>query len=124
MPTKANPIVTVMLDKERHLKYNFNAMAAFTEATGKNLFKSETIRAILQDLNPYDFRALTWACLVHEDKTLTLDQVGDLLDLETADGAVITRKLLEAIGFALPEPDKEEKQAIPLVKKLRKNGTG
>jgi hypothetical protein len=64
----------VQLDKPRNLVFDLNAMSLFEEATGKNIFEGG-----LDKLSAKNTRALLWACLVHEDKALTVDQVGKLI---------------------------------------------
>lgn len=66
---------TVMLDKERTLRMDFNALAKAEEITGKNWMTAESWKT----LSAKDYRALTWACLLDEDPSLTLEQAGKLL---------------------------------------------
>lgn len=67
-----NPGVKITLDKERTLLLDLNAMAAYEEVTGKSLFKGIDIA----NMGATELRALLWACLVHEEESLTLKQVG------------------------------------------------
>ena len=106
---KVNPKVKIALDKPRTLLFNLNAMIAFGEATGKNLMdgtfdsKSMSLR---------DLRAMLWACLTHEDETLTEKEVGSLI---TPDNMVrVTSALKEAFEVAMPE---SEGKGVPLVEK-------
>jgi len=98
---KASPKVSIELDKPRTLWLNFNAMALFEKETGKHAFKA------LGDPSASDLRALVWACLVHEDKELTLDMVGETMDLTTVE--YVMGKIMEAWQVALP--DKKGKKA-------------
>ena len=103
-------MVTIKLDKERHLKLALRGMVAFEGLTGKNL------------LNGIDFTQMTmqevaglmWACLLHEDKKLTFDDFLDMVSLSD-----ITR-LSEAIAQCITEsmPDAEV-DASPLAEKAR-----
>lgn len=68
-------VVTINLDKERHLCLTLNAMVQFGEVTGVNLFQKSS----MQDISPKDLRALLWACLIREDKQLSLEQVGEMV---------------------------------------------
>jgi len=98
---KAKPLVQITLDKERNLLLNLNTMVKFEEITGKNLLQS----ASFTDLSITDLRVLVWACLLHEDKELTLDQVGEMVDVDNL--AEVSNKLAIAWGVASPEVDKE-----------------
>lgn len=100
---KANPLVPIQLDKPRHLKLSLNAMIKFQEETGKSL-KDGT----LEDVTLEDLRALLWACLLHEDKTLTLDEVGEMVDMTTI-------FLIEAsLNAAMEAADTEVSDSDPL----------
>ncbi len=71
-------MVTIQLDRERHLQFDLNAMATFEELTGKSLFKGGSSG----DMTAKDCRALLYAGLKHEDKDLTLEQVGAMITLD------------------------------------------
>lgn len=75
---RVRPAVPVPIGgKERHLKLDLNAMASFEEATGKSVFALD-----VSQLGAKDLRALLWACLLHEDKKLTPEEVGSWITLE------------------------------------------
>lgn len=57
----------IVLDKPRALKFNVNSYALMEEL------------GIPQKNSISYLRALLWACLRHEDKNLTLEQVGDMM---------------------------------------------
>lgn len=101
------PLATVKLDKERHLKLNLNSMIRFKEVTGKDMIKDFN----LEQLESRDILALLWACLIHEDKTLTMEQVGDLISLQ--DLPAISEALTKALGSSLPEKKLEESSPNP-----------
>jgi hypothetical protein len=65
----------VTLDRERTLRLDFNAMCKAEELSGRNFMDAATWRA----LNARDYRALAGACLVDEDPSLTLEQVGRMM---------------------------------------------
>jgi SAM-dependent methyltransferase len=67
-------IVEVQLDKPRTLIWDFNAMTLIKKKTGKNPMKGE-----FQGQSVHDMRLFFWACLVHEDPALTVEQVGAYL---------------------------------------------
>jgi hypothetical protein len=110
MIDKINPIVPIELGgKTRHLKFDFNAMVAYEEATGKNFLEMSKITVSAKNL-----RAWLYACLVQEDRSLTIDEVGGWIDLENMAG--IADKLTEALQAAMPEKG-DKKEAAPLVEK-------
>lgn len=106
---KANPGVKVVLDKERVLKLDLNAMAAFEEATGKSLMDGSFQSS---NMSIRDVRAMLWACLIHEDDALTEKQVGSWVDMTNM--LEVASKLNEAFEVAIPEG--KEGEPNPLVK--------
>lgn len=110
MPDKVKPRITIQLDKERHLFLDLNAMVAFEEVTGKNLLQGIAPEA----LSVKDFRALLWACLIHEDKELTLDDVGTMI--HSGNMSELVSKLAQAWDVAMPEPTGE---SDPLAESLQ-----
>jgi len=74
--------VEITLDKRRILKLTMRARALFSQQTGISVDKF--VRLMSVDLtegntprNDY-LAALLWACLVHEDRLLTLEQAENL----------------------------------------------
>ena len=112
MPNKAKPMVTVTLDKERHLLLNLNSMISFEQATDKSLFDGSFQGG---GMSPGDLRAMLWACLIHEDETLTEKQVGSWITVSNM--IEIAGKLNDAFEVAMPE---EEKKTVPLAVKPRR----
>ena len=110
-PTK---IVTVQLDRERRLAFDFNALRYMHDVAGVN---------VLEDgLNLEEFRtpgkmlALFTAMLQSDAKrageTLTEDQVGELLDFEGI--LEMTRAVQAVVGESAPEqPANPPKAAAP-----------
>lgn len=70
----AVPLVPVPLDRERHLRFDVNAMIALEEATGLSVADGLPKKMSLRQV-----RALLWAALVHEDPDLTEAQVGGMI---------------------------------------------
>ena len=97
MPDKANPIVPIKLDKERHLKFGMRAMLAFEEKTGKNVLKG-----LSGDMSGTELVTLFWACLLHEDKKLTFDAAVDLFD-EYSTVYDLAEKVTQARNLGMPE---------------------
>ena len=100
---KAKPAVTIELDKERHLLLDLNAMITFQETTGKNLFSADTGKTLSKNMSPADLRALLWACLIHEDEKLTLEQVGSWI--HTGNITDIATRLSETWNQAMPNTE-------------------
>jgi len=107
MTEKLDPRVPLTLDKERTLLLNLNAMVAYQKTTGKNLLKPDGF-----DMeNPEDLRAFLWACLIHDDKTLTLETAGALVN--PANIGAINLALVKTFTAAMPEVDKEQPGPLP-----------
>ena len=69
------PTVEIELDRLRHLKIDFNAIALAEKETGKNLLNN----SVWKDLSAGDIRAFLWAALKWEDQGLTLEDVGAMI---------------------------------------------
>jgi hypothetical protein len=76
----------ITLDKPRNLRFNVNSLAWLEEALCEPGQSGGTFLAqFLETLKAGQFpgfrtmRALLWACLRQDDKTLTLEQAGELL---------------------------------------------
>ena len=98
--------VPIRLDRVRTLKYTFNAFAEFEELTGNSI---QTVFADPQNLGFGSIRNLLWAGLTHEDASLTVTKVGELIEL--ADGDNLTKKIesitssvVKAVQYAFADP--------------------
>ena len=69
--------VSITLDRERQLKLDLNAMSEFEELTGKSLF---TIGEALGQARY--IRAMLFACMKSAKEEITLDKVGELIDMD------------------------------------------
>lgn len=67
---------TIVLDKERELKYDLNALELVEELTGVTLDKA-TEKVSMKTL-----KVLLYSGLVHQDPDLTVDYVGSLVTME------------------------------------------
>ena len=105
MVNKARPLIPVTLDKPRHLLFDLNAMVAFEEETGINLFNPGEKMKLAGGMTPKQLRAFLWACLLHEDETLTLKQVGSWLHAGNTEE--IARTINDAVAAAMPEGGEE-----------------
>lgn len=90
-------MATIKLDRERTICFDFNALALFEEATGRNLMESGG----WEKFSAKDIRALLWAGLRRDDSALTIEQVGALMH---ANNVGEIRVAIEgAITAAMPE---------------------
>jgi len=98
--------VPLRLDRERTLLLSFNALCKAEEITGMNLLAGEVVFSSLRVL-----RALLWAGLLHEDPLLTVEEVGDLIEMGGEEGVVgaeyVLGKIIEAYGVAMPDAEPE-----------------
>jgi len=99
-------LVPIKLDKPRHLLLDLNAMVNFQKMTGKDLWDTG------DNFSANDLRALLWACLQHEEPTLTPGDVGKMVHIGNMRQVTETLKGLY-IG-AMPE---KEKKKSPLAKR-------
>jgi len=101
-------LVTINLDKERHLRLTMKGMIVFEKLTGKNLLKGFEFK----ELTLGDTAAMMWACLIHEDKELTYDDVCCMVDTSNIEMA------MEALTKCLTQSFPETKAGSrPLAKK-------
>lgn len=97
--------VKLMLDRERTIKFDLNAFIELEDMFG-------SVNKALEEIRKGSMkaaRAVLWAGLIHEDESLTLKQVGAMLDMETLPR--VTEALAEAIGGSLPEKGEQPVQA-------------
>lgn len=85
---KNKKIVTIELDKERHLYFNLNSLEIIESLTGKS------ITDIGENMDFKTLKILVYAGLRWEDKKLTVDAVGDMIGFEDI------QPVSEAIGEA------------------------
>lgn len=116
MTDKTNPRVSVMLDRERYLLFGMRAMRAFEQETSKNLLKLKQ----MSDLTATEVTVLFWACLLHDDRELTIEQAVELID-EHSSLAEISRLLVKAQGAAMPDV-KGDKEKAPLAPRKPRPG--
>jgi hypothetical protein len=124
---KAHPDTTIMLDRERRLRFDLNAMVMFEEETGESLFDPGfRIQAVLNSAK--GIRSMLWACLQSDmnekcaqlgshmrqecgsPEHLTPQQVGAMISLDNM--GRITVSLMKSFEVASPEP-KESDRPLP-----------
>lgn len=89
MANKERGEVTLNLDKERTLKFTLNSLV-YAEENGVN------IQNMGDNVKLKDLRTLLYAGLMHEDKKLTPEAVGELIDVQNI--SVISEALNEAFN--------------------------
>jgi len=98
--------------RRRNLRFDINALADFEQETGMGFGQLMATRAIFATA-----RALLWAGLKHEDRTLTVDKVGHLLGKYVQRGGAIDIALTTAFEAAKEQgafgDNKEEVPADP-----------
>ncbi|MBT2215832.1 hypothetical protein KK120_08720 [Virgibacillus dakarensis] len=102
--------VKILLDKERTYILDLNAyfeLDMLYEEKGKTYHH---IEADLLQMRPYAVRAFIWAGLVHEDPTLTLDDVGKYIDIHNIQeyGRIIYKLILGDKPEAESQEEKNE----------------
>lgn len=85
---KQKKMVKIELDKERNLYFSLNSLEIIEELTGK------TIDKLGEGMSISMLKAVVYAGLIHEDKALTPEAVGELVGFEDI------KMLSEAIGEA------------------------
>ncbi len=86
--------ITINLDRPRTLRYGMNALAKIEDLTGKSILALD-----LNKLGIKDLLVIVYSGLYHEDKTLTIEKVGDLID-EYSDINEIAEKIGKALTIA------------------------
>ena len=91
--------VTIELDRPRTLRYGINALAKVEDLTGKSV-----MALVLSNVGITDLLVIIYAGLYHEDKTLTVEAVGDLID-EYSDINTVADKVGKALTLAFGKPE-------------------
>lgn len=69
--------IAILLDRERYMRLDLNAMSEFEDLTGKSLFN------IGNDMqSAKSIRALLFCALKSGGEQLTIDEVGDLITMD------------------------------------------
>jgi hypothetical protein len=96
------PSVKIELDKERTLRFDFNALSAFEEQTGL----SSLDPTVWRSSNAKTIRAFLWSALIHEDESLTLKSVGAMIHAGNLE--YVSKKIRDAAAASSPEPSAEQ----------------
>jgi hypothetical protein len=115
-PVGLGTVVPIDLDKPRTIRLTLWAMREAEQALSKEYGRKVSILALFTrgELSYTDVLALLWAGLKHEDKKLTMEQVGELIDMRQF--RMAEKKLVEAWTDAMgpqeedhaPEPGAED----------------
>ena len=102
-------VLTIELDKERHLILDFNVVREWEQATQKNFWKISA-----ETLTGSDSLALAWAMLRQEDETLTQHAVGKIIPSDM--WVELDQKMSILLAGAEPEEKKgkDKKNKTPL----------
>lgn len=91
MANKQKGYVEVELDKTRTLRYTMNALAEIEDQLGVPLSEMENISMTMKNI-----RVILFCGLMHEDKELTQEDVGEMVDLQNMEE--VQKKVAEAFG--------------------------
>ena len=100
-------LVTVKLDKERHMRLSLKGMIEYGKHTNQNLLKGFNFK----DMSLEEVGTLLWACLIHEDKELTLDDVLCLVDIGNLDTVMVA--LADCVNQAMAEKKESKRPLVP-----------
>lgn len=93
-------LIPIELDRPRRLRFDFNALASYEEATGTSVLGDGLEKSLGSATN---IRALLWAALLHEEPELTQQQVGAMMHLGNVNE--LSEKLRDAIAQAVPDSE-------------------
>ncbi len=103
IPNPTAAPVTVQLDHERHLLFEYNSKVALEyeikrrEKREVNLFDPKEWSRVFKNMNHANVRMLVWASLLWEDPDLSIDQVGVMLDQKMGSFPAICEAVSEAM---------------------------
>jgi hypothetical protein len=105
MANRQRGYVDIQLDKARRLCFDFNAICELEDVMGKPVTQLQENNVGFKEI-----RALLWAGLLHEDRDLTIEEAGALID-EAESVQYVTEKVVEAftLGLGLREGDEKGK---------------
>ena len=103
--------VKITLDKERTLRLTLKGMLEFEKITGKSLLEGFDFKSLSKNLEV--LAAFAYACLVHEDKELTFDDVLCMMDIDNL--TIVSAAVVKCIGQSTSRFAEGKK--VPLVEK-------
>lgn len=93
---------TIVLDKSRNMRLGMKAISLVEKKLKKPMTKLD-----MDNLTMEDMATIIWAGLFHEDKSLTVDKVMDLID-EHSNIRVVMQAVGEAISQAFGNSEESE----------------
>jgi hypothetical protein len=84
---------TVKLDRERTLRFDFNAFITLDEVCKINVYALD-----MRTLSPLQIRDLVWCAQLHTDKPLTRERVGKYLPTTIEEMLEVRKALIDAIS--------------------------
>jgi hypothetical protein len=106
MPQQLDSVSLVLNGTKYNLVYDFNALVALEQATGRNLLDGSAWD--LTKFNGNDVRSFFWAGLLADHPEITIIDAGKLLDMKTI--GPVFEAIGKAWGISLPK-----KPAAPAV---------
>lgn len=103
--------VSIMLDRERHMRLPFWALKKFQKVTGKSPWDHDAVWGYPPDLD--GTITMIWCALLDEDPDLTLEQVERLPGMEFGNIHYLRHCLDKCWGENNPDPDPVEPGAVP-----------
>jgi hypothetical protein len=101
--------ITLADGKPRNLLYKFNALVELVETLGVDIMNIQS--AISGPGMLKAIRGILWAGLIHEDKVLTIEEAGDLIEFSQIDE--LTKAILEALDVAFKSDGDPKNAAGP-----------
>ncbi|MDD5082601.1 MAG: hypothetical protein PHU08_04435 [Dehalococcoidales bacterium] len=100
--------VTLVLDKERHLRLTLKGMIEFKKLTGKDLLQGFN----LAEYSVEEIAALMWACLIWEDKSLKLEDAQELAGVWNL--KEVYTSVVKCLTAAFPDQKERKEEERPL----------
>lgn len=109
------PVITLSLGgKTRNLKFDFNALAAMEQATGKSF----TDATLWTKIGAGSLRTMLWAALLHESPDLTEKEVGTWVSMGNLKEVMDAVSKAMTLSLAEIDPNAGETK-LPLVEAVQ-----
>lgn len=99
---RVTPPVSIVLDRERHMRLDFAGMVAFEEETGLSPWAASVWSG---NPSPKVLSTLIWAALIDEDPDLMLSDVRRMPGMELSNFGYLMDRLADLWGETMPEPE-------------------
>lgn len=106
--------------KEYKMRLDLNALSDFENMTGKSIMRGGLTDIANLDLS--DVRGLLWACMVQEDESLTIREVGRMIHIGNI--TELTETIAKLVQGTMPEPQEEADDESPLKEPSSALGNG